>query len=428
MTTHQSSRAARTRGARKWPSWVPQSFLVSQQRIDPLGSLSAWPLAPIVAVSLTLYAVFSTVQHGDQVTRPTLATLAILLCAASGIAHCFNARPSSANYSGPAFAVVFVLAVAAMVAEVASTWGTNALLQDDFGHIALAMLLAAVAPYRPAVQIAAFTVLGALCAGALAGLQSPFFIIVGVPPIERAVVAMVPVLGLGFGGVAYANQVGRAVLEWQRSAVSSQQAHETGVFDGLARTVQQEQLAALSDEVLPFLASVATNAEISDHDTERARRLARAVRASLVAELNHSWLEQLRIQLPASMPLSAGFTPPLLTVADENRRAFRMPGEQRTAVAALLSELSANGRLATSEVTITFEPDAAQPATRTQARLRATFNGRDPQAVTLLRPYLSVLRLLFRNSSYAVRGDILDVKFSYDHERSGKPTGEPVSS
>lgn len=145
MTTRQSSRAAFPGVPVKWPRWIPQSFLVSQQRIDPLGSLSAWPLAPIVAVSLTLYAIYSTVQHGEQVTRPVLAVLAIVLCAASGIAHCFNARPSSSNYSGRAFAMVFVLAVAAMVVQAASTWGTNALLQDDFGHIALAMLLAAVA-------------------------------------------------------------------------------------------------------------------------------------------------------------------------------------------------------------------------------------------------------------------------------------------
>lgn len=427
MTTRQVFQPFTLKRAWRWPRWVPQSVLVSQQRIDPLGSLSAWPLAPIVAVSLTFYSIYSTIQQGDQIVRPILAVAAIGLCIASVVVHCFAARPSSSHYGGPAFATVFVLAVAAMSAQVASTWGANALLQDDFGHIALAVLLAAVAPYRPAVQIVSLAVVGAACAGVLAALQSPYFVIVGVPPIERAVVAMVPVLGLGLGGAAYANQLGRAVLDWQRTAVSSEQAHETGVFDGLARTVQQEQLAALSDEVLPFLASVAAQGELTPSDSDRARRLARAVRASLVAELNHSWLEQLQMQPQDSSAVKADADAPSLTVRDEHRRAFRMPGEQRTAVAALLSEISTNVRLAASEVTVSFEPDATHPASRTRARLQARLRGRDQQAVTLLRPYLSVLRLLFKNCSYAVRGGILDVKFSYDHERSGKPTGEQHS-
>lgn len=426
MSVQASFRSSTFRGARGWSRWFPHSALVSQQRIDPLGSLSAWPLAPIVALSLTVYAAFSTLQHGDQVTQPWLALLAVLLCAAAGVAHCLSARPTGSFYSGASALLVFGLAVAAMAIEVMSTWGSNDLLQDDFGHLALAMLIAAMAPYRPALQIASLAIVGALVAGVLAAAQAPFFIVVGVPPLERAVVAMVPVLGLGLAGAAYANQLGSAVLAWQRSAASSQQTHEQGAFDGLARTVQQEQLAALSDEVLPFLAAVAAAGEINEHDAERARGLARAVRASLVAELNHSWLEQLRMQPPVGVPLRSGVDVPMLTVHDASRRAFRMPGEQRTALAALLSELSTNSRLGASEITVIFVPDAAHPATRTQAQVQAAFSGREQQATAILRPYLNVMSLMFQSSTYTARGKFLDVKFRYDHEPSARQTGEPA--
>jgi hypothetical protein len=318
-----------------------------------------------------------------------------------------------------------------MIAQVASTWGSNRMLQDDFGHIAVGIMLAAAAPYRPAVQIVAVTACAAAIAGLLAALQDPYFAVTHVPVLERAVVAVVPVLGLGLASAGYANQLVKAVLEWQRRVARSDAALEGGVHDGLARTVQQEQLAALSEEVLPFLAGVATAGAVSADDIERSRRLARAVRGSLVAELNHSWLEQLRIHVPepadhtpsAAHAPAQHFAPPSMTVHDAQRRAFRMAGEQRTALAALLSELSTNARIGASAVTIWLDPDAGRPTTRTCARIQIELGSAEKRARTMLRPYLNVLRLAFENATYRMGDGVLSVKFSYHHEPSGERPG-----
>lgn len=410
---------------------LADSMRISQQSIDPLGALAAWPLAPMAAVLLTAFAILTTLLHGEQVTSPPLATVAIVLCAASGAIHVVNARPDHGRYGGGAFLLVIGLMSCAMVAQVAGTWGSNRMLQDDFGHIAVGIMLAAAAPYRPAVQIVAVTACASLLAGLLAALQDPYFAVVDVPVIERAVVGVVPVLGLGLASAGYANQLVKAVMTWQRGVASSDAAQEGAVYDGLARTVQQEQLAALSEEVLPFLAGVAAAGTVSDEDIERSRRLARAVRGSLVAELNHSWLEQLRTHVPQSAehaPPSVHapeqhFAPPTLTIHDGRRRAFRMAGEQRTALAALLSELSTNARIGASDVTIWLEPDAAKPTTRTNASIEIELDGAEARARTMLRPYLNVLRLAFEIVTYRMAAGVLRVKFSYDHEPSGERPG-----
>lgn len=420
------SRALRTGAGR-----LPESMRISQQRIDPLGALAAWPLAPIAGVTLTAFAVLTTLLHGDQVSNPVLAVIAILLCAASGVVHVVNARPDHGRYRRGAFLLVIGLMTCAMIAQVGSTWGANRMLQDDFGHIAVGIMLAAVAPYRPALQIVVVTAGAAAIAGLLAAVQDPYFAVVHVPMIERAVVAVVPVLGLGLASAGYANQLVKAVLEWQRGVARSDAALEGGVHDGLARTVQQEQLAALSEEVLPFLAGVAAAGAVSTDDVERSRRLARAVRGSLVAELNHSWLEQLRIHVPQPAehaPAGAHapaqhFAPPSMTVHDARRRAFRMAGEQRTALAALLSELSTNGRIGASAVTIWLDPDAGLPTTRTRARIEIELGSAEKRARTMLRPYLNVMQLAFVNATYRIGEGVLRVKFSYDHEPSGERPG-----
>ena len=139
-------------------------------------------------------------------------------------------------------------------------------------------------------------------------------------------------LALGLACAGYANQLAKAVLEWQRGVASRDAALEGGV-DGLARTVQQEQLAALSEEVLPFLAGVAATGAVSADDVERSAPTGQRGARQPVAELNRSWLEQLRIHVPqhaehapAGVPAPAAlqFAPPTLTVHDGRRRAFRM--------------------------------------------------------------------------------------------------------
>ncbi|MET1019085.1 MAG: hypothetical protein ABWX62_03790, partial [Microterricola sp.] len=117
------------------------------------------------------------------------------------------------------------------------------------------------------------------------------------------------------------------------------------------------------------------------------------------------------------------FAPPTLTIHDGRRRAFRMAGEQRTALAALLSELSTNARIGASDVTIWLEPDAAKPTTRTNASIEIELDGAEARARTMLRPYLNVLRLAFEIVTYRMAAGVLRVKFSYDHEPSGERPG-----
>ena len=88
---------------------LSESMRVSEQSIDRLGALAAWPLAPRAAIVLTAFAIVTTVLHGDEVSSPALAALAIHLCAASGAVHVVTARPEHGRYGSGSFLLVIGL-------------------------------------------------------------------------------------------------------------------------------------------------------------------------------------------------------------------------------------------------------------------------------------------------------------------------------
>ena len=410
----------------------------TQQRLDPLGALAAWPLAPIMAAIAVGYAVLATILQADQIQSPFHAALALIAMAGAGTVLIFAASPSRAPFEPGMHLVILGLALSAYLFEQASKWGSNVLIQDDFGQLGIGVLLLAMAPYRPWREIALSAVAASLIVGAIAFAQAPYLSI-AVPASIYAVVVMTELLAPAAAGAAYSRRIVLSVLSWQtdaRRAVADRTEESRGK---LAQSVVDEQLAALRSGVIPFLSDVLERGVISPDDIERAGQLAAEVRRSLVEEVDSTWLDDVVAQERAA--LARRDLAPLLVVSDAERRATAFGPEQRAATAALIhaicrlpgfdpgslvvqvtgSQRRGLGRLPYRAIPARYkelhDPRPRPPHVDTVTiQLGLDLPARRLRA--LLRPYLGVLRVLFVRVRVNVRHP--QVTISFDDERENR--------
>jgi hypothetical protein len=312
---------------------------LTQQQLDPLGALSAWPLAPAIAVAVTISAVTATIAQSAQSAQagnPALGALAITAVTLAAILLVIASRPNLAPFRSGAHLAIGVLALAAYLLEQASRWNRNALIQDDFAPIAIGLLLLGLAPYRPWRQIAASAGVLALVVAAVTWVQAPFHSI-HVAPLVFVTVALTQVLAPALAGAAFSRRLVGSLLAWQTDARRAiiERTEETRAR--VVRAVVEQQRTELAAGVLPLLTAVLDRGEITKSDIIRAGALAADVRKALVRELDKTWLDA-AIARERTALLARGITP-LLVVADPDRRAAEFRTDQRAATAALLAAL-----------------------------------------------------------------------------------------
>ncbi|MCI4656451.1 hypothetical protein [Cryobacterium zhongshanensis] len=312
---------------------------LTQQQLDPLGALAAWPLAPAIAAIVTVSAVAATIAQTDQAVQAgnaPLGTLAITAVTLAAILLVLASRPSNAPFRGAAHVAIGVLALAAYLLEQASRWNHNALIQDDFGPVAIGLLLLGLAPYRPWRQIASSAGILALVVAAVTWVQAPFHSI-DVAPLVFVTVAVTQVLAPALAGAAYSRRLVGSLLAWQTDARRAiiERTEETRAR--VVRAVVEQQRTELAAGVLPLLTEVLDRGEITKADIVRAGVLAANVRKALLRELDKTWLDAAIARERAAL-LARGITP-LLVVADPDRRAAAFHTDQRAATAALLGAL-----------------------------------------------------------------------------------------
>jgi hypothetical protein len=419
----------------------------TQERLDPLGTLAAWPLAPAIAATVLCYSVIATVLQADQVTGPILAVLAVLAMAAAAAILLIAAQPAHSPFGARMHVAMVTLAVLGYVLEQLSRWGSNLLVQDDFGPVGIGLLLLALAPYRPWRQIAASGVAASLVAIALILPQAPHYQIT-VPVAVFAIVSVVQILAPAVAGAAYSRRIVRSILAWQADARRAIVARTEETRGQMARAVVEQQATALKAGVIPFLAELLERGTVTALDVARAGQLAADVRRSLVAEIDRTWLDSVATRERAA--LAERGTPGLLVVADPEHRATAFPAEQRAATAALIGALcSAPGFDPHSLVVQIAGSTAARPAAARRSARRtpaapsgatgpvaavvpaARFDTITIQAAldlpplrvrTLLRPYLGVIRVLFTNVRVTVRRPRITIEF--DSVRTTDPAAE----
>ncbi|MCI2957750.1 hypothetical protein MN032_08605 [Agromyces atrinae] len=373
---------------------------LTQQELDPLGAISAWPLtigAAVIAVGL---AVAATIGHDGQVRSLPIAIVAVAFVVAAGAALVYLTHESTAPFTTERMWIVVALSSTAAVAEFASTAGANDYVTDDFGSVVAGVLILGMAPYRPWSSIIAASLAAAVVLGSIAVATSEYAII-SAPAALFAIVGMLPVLALGAASAGYSRRITAEIVRWQRVAARDSLSTEAEVRDGIARSVERRQLVVLGRDVLPFLDSVLERGVVEPADRQTAARLARTLRGVLVAHSDATWLSDLLEP--------AGQTSVDVELHDPTGAAGAMSADQRSALTALLTRL-----LATSErVRVEVSRDVVDPVARVtiDARIRSVSM---PSARRDLQPFFAVSRSAFAAQDARVLRGVVQAGFDYE--------------
>ena len=289
------------------------------QELDPLGGITA-RLFAIGAVVVALVVAFSmSVITAEQTNNVALEIAALAAITASGVFYIRAVSPFRAPFPRRAHVVVCTLALLAVVLDSAAQWGTNTIVRDDWGPIALAILTLTFGSWRPGWEILACTIVGALIIGTLAYLQAATFA-ADVPAIVFAVLPATPLLATGSAASAFSRSLVDTLLAWRSSATQAQASAADA--DGTSLPTKASHLVHLDEHVYPFLERVAGEPELTAADGERARVLARELRTLLVIDAERSWLSRI-----------------VRDVDDRHRFAERMGEAQRGFIRAMLSHI-----------------------------------------------------------------------------------------
>ena len=413
------------------PHTKPHAF--TQQRLDPLGALAVWTIVPGIALVVFGYAVVTTVLQADEIRHPFLAVLALVATAAASAALVSAVRPSRSPVRQTSLLLIVSLGLAAHLLDQAARWGSNSLVQDDFGPITIGFLLVALAPFRPWRELALTAVLASVVVAAVTLPQEPFRS-VRVPSGVFVVVAVTQVLALGLAAAAYSRRIVRQLLAWQtdaRRAIARRTEESRG---SVVRQVVEQQLATLQPGVFPLFDGVLERGEVTKADINRANELAAGVRRAIVAHIDETWLDAV-IARERTALLERG-KDPLLVVADPEHRAAHFGTQQRAATSALISMLclapgfDPRSLVVQADTEPDSEPDTqVDPPSDRQQRHSGidTFSIRvaldlPPRRVrALLRSYTAVLRVVFPWVRVSIRRPGLTLEFGDKRPRPIPP-------
>ncbi len=351
----------------------------SQQRLDPIGGLAAWPIAPVVAVLIVTYAIVAVLSRPQEIHVVELAVASVGAVVAAGAVLVWSARPDMAPFTRTRAVMIVSLGLLAHLLATASTWQFNGMIQDDFAPIALGLVLLALAPFRPWKEILVLGSVSALIVGAIALAQSPFL---GdqTSAILFAIIAMTQVLAPTLASAAYSRQVVNSIHRWQTDARRAIRVRTEESRSALAQAVVQRRSTNLGADVLPFLADVLQRDTLTAADIKRARSLAFQVRRVLVAEVDHTWLDDLISR--ERIGLTERGLNPLLVVADPERRATGFDSDQRAAVGAFIVALCTLTGFEPTSLVVQIAGSGAAPADGDQNTQAFGRPGANPTAAT----------------------------------------------
>lgn len=364
------------------------------QQLDPIGILAGYPVVVLVGAIVIGYAVISTVQQAGQINKPGLAVEALVIIAATVVYFLVSAGPAFAPLTAVTHVVVVAAALFAGGLFTASVWGTNKLVQDDWGQMAVALLLVGLALYRPPAEIFVSAAASACVLGAIAMSEAPFLEIKNSPWVYGTVVAG-PVLILALAGGSYARVVIGALLDWQTRARTGARQLEPEVRASAARILHQEQVSLLNAEAVPFLNGILERDRVEPVDLQRAREIANHLRGHATAEASASWLRH-----------AAG---PNDRVHDPHALAEAMTDDQRAVLGAYLEAVRRLSRPGDDALVI----DLAESSGRYICAVTARSTARDLVARWRLVPYLSVFRQAASGARLRVRRGYVTLRFEY---------------
>lgn len=376
----------------------------SIQQLDPLGALAARPFTVFGAVGIAAVALTVTlIGHGD-VESGWIATAALGALAAASGALVYASSPVRAPLRRNAHLLVVGLAVLALALNSLSLGATNHSIGNDWGPAAVGALFLLLAPYRPPRELVAVAAFAALFGGFSALVQTPA-VEEANSPVVNAVLAMAPILAMAIGGAVFISALVRGLERWRGSEMLTATALATEHAHGIALSVQQDRVAILNRDVVPFFAQVLTRSSLRQSDRARAAELSDSIRRVMVAEIDRSWLDSVLSQAAAERGIAA-----LPAVDDPLRLAPAMGTHHRTALRALLVALLELDGFIPAGFSLGIRRVGATCAVTLRAELQVS----EAVSRAALGPLLAVLRVVFTDLQATFGPSTITLRFYYD--------------
>lgn len=372
-------------------------------RLDPIGAMAAWGLAPLLGGMSVGYAVVQSILNRNEIVAPVLAGAALCLLIAAGTALSIAVHPSVGRLSAGGAAVIVGAAVGAAVLSALSTWGHNRLVQDDWGQIGVALIVFGLLWMRPSWEIIVFGVFGALVVGLLAAAQHTSLSIVNTPYVY-AVVAATPVLVLASVAATIGAVIARFSSEWTASSERGMRALEPEFRMLEQDALRRAQLDELRQSTLPLLASISDRGSITQVDIDTATAVSAGLREHAIEQLRVTWVDGLladtRIDGHA--------------VRDPERLLPHMPPHARAAFSAFLVESVRIGALdpAGAAIIVQRNPTVeSSESARFELSMRIAADWRFVRRTA--RPFVSVLRSLSGDAAISRNGSTMIMRFGF---------------
>lgn len=379
---------------------------VTLERLDPLSAAAARPVTTGAALLALALPVLTVATRSDEISQPLwlVVSYAVLVVVVALLLHYARASqpvwmPASARWS-------LALLMIVLVTSAASTAGSNAVLRDDWAPLVVGILLVASTPYRPAREIVFWTIVLTLLSAALGVVQAPASL-TDVPAFTVAVTASFSVAVLGFAAAAYARSLNSSTQLWRERAWQSAAAAAVEHRSGVARSVQQRRVSLLNREVVPYLQRMVAADSIDDADRDEARRLARSIRALLVADVEKTWAQLMLDDLVGRYPRLN-----IAAVADDPDDLGRHAVLERRTLLRALAAVSLD-RLAASRLELRLR---RAPGGGLVVRWAVDTPKALPDARRELRSMLELIRgLTLRSSVHEVPEGRLVIEFAYGY-------------
>ena len=252
----------------------------------------------MLAVSLPPLTV---ITRSFEVVQPAWFAVSMIALVGAVWLMLDRSRLSRPVWRAPSAQVLQFLLIVMSIASAVSMIEANGMLRDDWAPLVTGVILMALTPYRPAREIALWAGVHTLVAAVLGMVQAPWTVS-DAPTLTSAVSGSLPIAIMGFAAAAYARSLNRSIVRWQARAWTVAEQTARRQRGGVARSVQQQRITTLNQEVVPYLSRVVGATVLTDEDRAGARRIAGEIRELLVATLDRGWVTTLFDDLVARHP------------------------------------------------------------------------------------------------------------------------------
>jgi chorismate-pyruvate lyase len=326
------------------------------QEIDPLSGITARIFVVAVSIVAVTVAGALTVLSGSETSSFPLVALGLGALVAAFVVLIRAADPYRRRVTRAAYGISFSLVLVACILESLGQSGTDTDVRNDWGPIAVALVLMVSGSYRPPGEIVVRTLIATVVVAATTllhvdSLRSGL--------LTSLTMAGVLVVALGGGAAIFSSSLIAGLrADRQRAA----EAREHRDLRDRRRAIEEflgNDTESLRREVLPFFREVKARDILTDADRERAAELARILRATLESSLAIEPLERLvaRFSDPRAVAPS---------LSDEQRTALRtvllhFGGDAASGVQALSLAFDRAGEQLTGELCAEFGDGRSTP-------------------------------------------------------------------